>query len=211
MKKILSLTLLLILFSFSSEKLVSNSKYVIAVMDFKDATGDPSYEYLKIAAAELFSTNLALANKVTILDRDRVKNILKEKGLEMSGITEGNLLEVGKLLSAKQILSGTIIKMGRQIRIDARLTEVKSGKIIAAGKKRCADKDSIIDGVDYLSEDIISKLTGKKLFRENTNTIVSIPGHKYVNLEILPQNKYFHKGDRGRFFCPCRFCGKKDS
>jgi len=209
MKKLIPVALLLVFFSFSNSRLVSNPNYVIAIMDFKDASGDPSYEYLKIAAAELFSTNLALSSKVTILDRDRVKNILKQHGLVMSGIAEGNLQKVGKLLSARQILSGAIVKAGSQIRIDARLTEVKSGKVIAAGKKRCADKDSIIDGIDYLSSDIISKLTGEKLFRDTGNPVISVPGHRYVNVEVTPQNKYFLKGSRGSFFVRTGFIAKK--
>ncbi len=210
MKRMHLLTLFFLIVGLPVSDTNSESKFVIAVLDFKEATGDYSYHYLRVAVPEIFATNLAQATGITVLERDRVKKILKEAGLIMAGITKGNEKKIGRLLAAKQLLSGTIIKTGKQLRLDVRLTEVKTGKILAADKRRCTDIDDIIDAVDILSEKIVKRITGKKiLFAKDIERSQPRIKGDLIDMEILAQNTYYRSRSEEPFFVRVGFYAKK--
>jgi Ca-activated chloride channel family protein len=210
MKKIYVLIILFLIAGLLASHTNSAPKFVIAVLDFKEATGDASYRYLKVAVPEIFATNLAQATGITILERDRVKKILKEAGLIMAGIAKGDEKKIGKLLAAKQLLSGTIIKAGRQLRLDVRLIDVTTGKILAADKRRCKDMDDIIDAVDILSEKIVERITGKRIVfaKDIERNQPKIRGD-LIEMEMLTQNTYHRSNSREPFFVRVGFYAKK--
>ncbi len=196
--KILIPVFILLLFSLFSGGTYSQSQYVIAVIDFKNSTGESKNDYLKEAVPEILATNLARSDRITVLERDRVRKILKESGLIMSGVTEGDLSKIGKLLSAKQLVSGSIIRTGANFRIDVRITDTGSGKILAAEKKRCGTVDEIIDAVDILSVRLVKAITGTSLTLvepEPGNESDIIKGN-YIDLEVMQQNRYYSSGEK---------------
>ncbi len=211
MKRKISLLAVMLITAMSISHINSKPRYVIAVLDFREATGSAAYKYLQIAVPEIFATNLAQAAEITVLERDRVKKILKEAGLIMAGVTEGNEKKIGKLLAAKQLLSGTIIKAGTQLRIDVRLTDVGTGRILIADKRRCRDMDEIIDAVDLLSEKIVEKVTGKKIvFSKDIEPAIPprIAG-ELVEMELLSQNTYCKANSEDPFFLRVGFYAKE--
>jgi Ca-activated chloride channel family protein len=210
MKRIYLVALLFLIAGLQISDTNSEPKFVIAVLDFKEATGDYSYRYLRVAVPEIFATNLAQATGITVLERDRVKKILKEAGLIMAGITKGDEKKIGRLLAAKQLLCGTIVKTGTQLRLDVRLTEVKTGKILAADKRRCTDIDDIIDAVDILSEKIVEKITGNKILfaKDIERSQPKIKGD-LIDMEILAQNSYYRSHSEEPFFVRVGFYAKK--
>ena len=105
MKKVISAISMVILILFCTgminNDLLAKPKFTIAVLDFKVSTGSTGFSYLKVAIPEMFATNLAQVPELTILERDRVKKILRENKLVLTGITKGNLTN-----SADQSSSG---------------------------------------------------------------------------------------------------------
>ena len=63
----------------------------------------------------------------TIIERSQVGSILQEQGLQKTGCTDVTCaVEAGRLLSARKILIGSVMKIGSTIII--------SGRIVDAGK-----------------------------------------------------------------------------
>jgi Ca-activated chloride channel homolog len=190
--------LILLLSSFFPSGTHSQSQYVVAVIDFTNSTGESKNDYLREAVPEILATNLAQSDKITVLERDRVKKILKESGLIMSGVTEGDLSKIGKLLSAKQLVSGSIIKIGANFRIDVRVTDTGSGKIVSADNRRCRTADEIIDAVDILSMRLVKAITGRSISLVESKPVSEsdiIKGN-YIDLEVMQQNRYYTSGER---------------
>ncbi len=190
--------IILLILSLLSGDIHSQDPYVLAVIDFRNSTGESKNDYLGEAVPEILATNLARSDKITVLERNRVKKVLKESGLIMSGVTEGDLSKIGKLLSAKQLVSGSIIKIGKNFRIDVRVTDTGSGKIVAAEKKRCGTADEIIDAVDLLSIRLIKAITGKTitLVESEPDSESDVIKGDYIDLEVLQQNSYYTAGER---------------
>lgn len=196
---------------FFTPQLKSQEKMVVAMLDFKNVTGEINYNYLQSAIPEMLATNLSMSDGITVLERERIEKILKESGLVMAGITEGDVDKIGKLLSAKQILSGSIVKTGKNIRIDARLTEVSSGKVVAAAKKECKNNDEIIDAVDQLSETIVTKITGTAIrFGNDIDRNIKLgSGAESVKTELTNQNLYYLSGSGVPFHVRAGFIARE--
>jgi len=172
----------------------SQKKTVLAIIDFKNSTGELSYNYLQSAIPDMFATNLSQSTDITVLERERVEKTLKEAELALAGITEGKETKIGKLLSAEALVSGSLIKAGRVLRIDVRLFDVVSGKILASDTKQCSNADEIINSVDNLSESILLKITGKKISFTKDIDVKAATAYSSdapVNIELLQENSFY--------------------
>ena len=75
-----------------------------------------------------FSYELSRANKFTITEREMMSNILEEQEFQLSGCTDVSCaVKLGKILSARKILVGSVIKRGRGLVISGRIVDVEKG------------------------------------------------------------------------------------
>ncbi len=76
---------------------------------------------------------IALKNsgKFTVIERNLMDKLLNEQKFQQSGCTEsGCMAEVGELLSVRQIVGGSVSKMGKQFTVEAKLVDVETGEIL---------------------------------------------------------------------------------
>lgn len=70
-------------------------------------------------------------NTFTLLEREKMEEILKEQAFQMSGcISSECLIDAGKLLNVELILSGSISKVTDFYMIDLRIIDVENGEIV---------------------------------------------------------------------------------
>ena len=128
----------------------------VAVMDFQNHTRRADLVYLEKAIPEIMVTDLSLCDKIILVERARLQEILDEMQLALSGIIDDDqVVEIGRMAGANAILVGSIVAGGDVYRLDARLVDVASGEVILAEKKDWLSDDEIIRGVDELAEQII--------------------------------------------------------
>lgn len=172
LRKSLSWPLILVLlfcetvFPFS----LLDDKIVIAVVDFRNTGNDESYDYLENTIPEAIITYLAKAGNVEIVERSRLKDALKEMELGMSGILdEQTAVEVGKAVGANAILVGSFVSIGDVIRINARLIDVKTSRIIKAEIVQGGVGKEIFNLMDEMASSIEAQLIGE------TEEVAQIP------------------------------------
>jgi len=120
----------------------NGSKEMIAVMDFgaKDVS-----QSVALSVSELIRTELINTGKFTVIERSNMKEILKEQGLQQTGCTDASCaVKIGKLLSAKKILVGTIMKLGSKLIISGRIVNVETG----IGENAASGKANSLDQLD---------------------------------------------------------------
>jgi TolB-like protein len=121
------------------------TRMTIAVVDFSNTKKDSELEYLVKGIPESIITYLGKRGEVHIVERSRLESALDEMKLGMSGIVdEQTAVEVGKAVGADAVMVGSFLQIGDRIRINARLLDVGTGKIIAA--------EHILGGVDEIFE-----------------------------------------------------------
>ncbi len=114
----------------------AQDKPPVAVMSLK-AEGVSESESRIVTARlriELFKTD-----KFSIVERERMDDILQEQGFQLSGCTSDEcILEAGKLLGVKMIVAGEIGKMGDLYTLSIRLIDVQTGKLLRVASEDCA-------------------------------------------------------------------------
>ena len=101
----------------------------IAVMDF-DGFGISQVE--AIALSNRLRNELFRLGAFEVVDRGMMENILREQNFQMTGCTSNEcLVEVGRLLGAKQMMGGSISKVGNTFSVSARLVDVGTGRLLA--------------------------------------------------------------------------------
>ena len=97
----------------------------VAVLDF-DARGLPTYEVETLT--ERLRSEIANTGSAILVDRQSMFEIMDEQGFEFSGCTSDECVaEVGVLLGAQYMISGSVSKLGDSYTLDAKMVSVTTG------------------------------------------------------------------------------------
>ncbi len=103
------------------------SSDVIAVADFMGKPVEIGQEI-----AETLGTDLAKSDRITLVERAQLGQALRELRLQSTGLTEPSQAKrVGKLIGADAIIVGSFYVRGELIVINARVVDVRTGKVMA--------------------------------------------------------------------------------
>jgi len=128
----------------------------LAILGFENKTGEDSLDWLQTGLPEILVTDLAQAQTLSIISRDRVIDCLKaDEETTNAGFSHPECLAAAKSLGAIHALSGTYYRLGTDYRIDARLEELESGKIVFTEKVVGTDWFALVDS---LTEKIANSL-----------------------------------------------------
>jgi TolB-like protein len=124
-KKNYTMAVLICLLSVSSPNAQNASLPAVAILDF-ESKGLPNYEVETLT--ERLRSEAANTNAIRLIDRKMLETILNEQGLQQSGCTTDECAaEVGQLLGAQFMISGSIGKLGSIYTIDAKMVSVTTG------------------------------------------------------------------------------------
>ncbi len=91
--------------------LAKDAKPTIAVMDFKNKTGHGGWE-LGSGAADMLTTQLFKIRKFSVVERDKLKSVMKEQNIGATGLVDSKAAEIGKLIGAQYIVVGSVTEYG---------------------------------------------------------------------------------------------------
>ncbi len=168
-----------LLFIFFTTNIFAQKKINIAVMDLTGEGISPSDT--RIITSRL-RTDLFNTKKFTVVERERMKDILDEQGFQLSGCTSNECaVEAGRLLGVKQIVSGVIGKLGSLFTITIRLIDIETGKIVETATEdcKCDIEEVLLTSVKNVAE----KLAGER--NRDTNTSLNKRNNKSNNYEII--------------------------
>ncbi len=115
-----------------------NPGKTVAVLAFKHS--DPKASAEITGVQDRLTEQLVAAGTVTVIERDRIEQVLREHQIDQSGVTEKT--RIGQLLQADFLLTGTITPAKRgKLDISARLVEVTTSKIVATARATAARSD----------------------------------------------------------------------
>ena len=148
---------ILLLLIYINISIAQDNRPSVAVLDF-DAKGIPIYEAETLT--ERLRSEIANTNAVRLTDRKLLEKILQEQGLQQSGCTTDECAaEVGQLLGAQFIISGSIGKLGSSFTIDTKMVSVTTG---AAERAKTATYSGEIVGLITEMEILAWEIVGLK-------------------------------------------------
>lgn len=128
----------------------SGKKIPIVVMDFETSVPGHGWRVGK-GASDMLITALVKTKKYRVYERNRLKSIMKEQKLQMSGAVDmSTAVQIGKLVGAKYIITGAVTEYGvaksgahggglfnlgkqrYETTVDVRAVNVQTGEIVFA-------------------------------------------------------------------------------
>jgi len=134
--------LLFSLFSCATAPVTEERGGGVAVWDLDDLSpgvGRTNYgELLSNQVIEVFKSK----GKYSVVERMRLLRVLEELRLGSSSLVDDSTrLRVGKLIGAQRMVFGGYLIIGDQMRIDLRMVDVESGRVVKAVQKTSLSGD----------------------------------------------------------------------
>jgi len=129
-------TLLLAVFSLNEVALpftFQEGKTVIAIVDFRNTSQNARLDYLEQTIPEAISTTMARSGRLEIVERSRLEAAMREMEMSMLGVVdEATAAELGLAVGATTIMVGSFVSISGFIRINARLIDVQTARVLTA-------------------------------------------------------------------------------
>ncbi|MEW5977182.1 MAG: protein kinase [Acidobacteriota bacterium] len=152
----------------------------VAVVEIENLSQDPSIEWLNRGVAELLTTNLAQAQDLDVISTERIRGLIRRRSAEGGRLPAGEAQEVAREARADLFVSGALLKVGSRLRLDLRVQETHSGKVLIAEKVEGANAQAVFGMVDQTTIDILGRLMpGEELTKPNVAASLT------ANLEAL--------------------------
>ena len=176
LRKIIAITLANILL-FSNLTALNTKNETIAVFDF---IGNDINSNTARTLSDRLRIELVKYNFINVLERNRIDAILEEQAIQMSGCVDECLVEVGKLLGATFIITGSIGKVGDYYTINARKINATTGKLENAFgyDSKLGIESLLVNGMNEVAYQIVY---GEKL----SNTLQVIPKEPIDPVELM--------------------------
>lgn len=151
----------------------------IAVLEL-EAGGISAYEAQVLSnrlRTELFKTE-----KYTVLERDKMDEILVEQGFQLSGCTTNDcVVEAGKLIGVEKMIAGNIAKIDNLFTIDIRLIDVETGKVLKTATEdcECALKDVLTNSIRNVARSISGLKTDEQVLTVKKYLSVNTKDYKH--------------------------------
>jgi DNA-binding winged helix-turn-helix (wHTH) protein/Tfp pilus assembly protein PilF len=118
----------------------------VAVLDFVNVTGDPTFAWLATGIAETVTADLRALGRFRVIDRSRV--------IDASRRTNGELVDMADDLRASLFVLGSFQRTDERIRITARLVDVVAGDALTDVKV-----DGLLSEIFVLQDQIVDRFS----------------------------------------------------
>jgi len=126
---------------FAATCLSQEEKPRIAVLDFPSIGCDSS---LGLAASEILRTELGGRGRYRIIERAQLVRVMEEQSLQISGVAdEQAVVEIGKLLGAKMVVVGSLVRTGKTFTLNSRFIDVETAEVKKSQNIRGNSEDEI--------------------------------------------------------------------
>ena len=131
---------------------VSSDKPSLAVLYFRNGSGDASLDHWKETLCDYLITDLSQSKYIHILNFSQIVSILEKHNLlDSTRYSEEDLKSVAASGGASHILTGSFSKAGESFRIDYSLHRLAEGDGVASDRVEGEGEDSIFSMVDELT------------------------------------------------------------
>ena len=137
----------------------TNSRRAMAVIEIENLIQDPSLQWLGDGVVDLLTTDLAQARNLEVISSERVRSLISREVKPGESLPASHAQRVAQKAGADVFVSGGLLKMGHGFRLDLRVQDTATGKVLLADKVEGDSPQAIFSMIDQATEHIVSKLT----------------------------------------------------
>lgn len=147
--------------SFTSRPAAPGTGKALAVVQIENLSQDRSLEWLDRGVVELLTTNLAQSGTLQVISTERVRGLISRKADGEGRLPPDGAREVAEEARADMFLSGALLRVGERLRLDLRVQETATGKVLFADKVEGENAQAVFAMVDQATAGILEKLVGE--------------------------------------------------
>jgi serine/threonine protein kinase/lipopolysaccharide biosynthesis regulator YciM len=131
----------------------------LAIVPFRNASGDAAEDWLGASIADMLSTDVGQSARLHTVSQDQLHQVLSDLRIAPNSTMEpATLKRLGEFSSADTLVWGQYSKVGNQIRIDANVQDLKRDRTVPI-KIDAVDEKDIPAAVDRLAASIRNNLS----------------------------------------------------
>ncbi len=193
----------------SNEVIPFNNRFKVAILPVQSQLTDEDKKKKENLAEQAFTTELMEEQRVRLIERGRIDQLLKEHALIQQGlIDEKNAAKIGKMAGADAVLISELFveidealskvpmveykKVRIVVRISARIIDVETGEILAAASDYKASEEDLGVTISPQREggETYGQFSTKKINEKTHNLIVAAADHVADDLsDMMPSKK----------------------
>ena len=132
-----------------------STKPSVAVLYFDNTTGDKELEWMRTGITEMVVTDLSQSQDIEVVGTDRLYDIMAQlKRADDKVLSPDVIREVAQRTGVDSVIVGSYVKSGDAIRINLRLQEAKTGRIVTSERVEGPNASSLFAMIDDLSRRI---------------------------------------------------------
>jgi eukaryotic-like serine/threonine-protein kinase len=137
---------------------VAGPQVSLAILPFRNASGDASLDWLGPSLADMLSTDVGQSASLRTVSQDRLHQVISDLRISPNAsIDPTTLRSLAEFSSADTLVSGQYARFGGQIRIDATLQDLKHDRVVPI-KLDAVDEKDIPGAVDRMATSIRNNL-----------------------------------------------------
>jgi serine/threonine-protein kinase len=125
----------------------------VAILAFDNPTGNASVDWLTNGIPDMLSIGLAQTSGLDVVSSRRTSELLREAGQPEKIVDRAQAFDVIRRAGAGAVVAGAVYQTGEDFRVDVRLEDLATSRLIAAASLRGAD-------VFALADDLVGQLRG---------------------------------------------------
>ena len=130
----------------------------LAILPFRNASGDPNLDWLGSSVADMLSTDVGQSARLRTVSPNNLHQIFTDLQISSTTVLDPTTIRrVADFSNADRVVWGQYAKFGDQIRIDATLQDIKNGSAVPLKIDVPSEKE-IPGAIDRLAESIRQKL-----------------------------------------------------
>jgi len=146
------------LFSPPAKKVASGPALSLAILPLRNASGDPSLNWLGSSFADMLSTDIGQSAQLRTVSPTSLHQIFTDLRISSDTVLDpATIHRVADFSSAERVVWGQYAKFGDKIRIDATLEDIKNDRSVPLKIEIPSEKE-IPGAIDQLAESIRQKL-----------------------------------------------------
>ena len=129
----------------------------VVVQPFTNASGDRDFIALGEGFADLLAATLATYDKIQVVEREHLHNVVRELGYQLSGLQENDVKKIGNLLQANRLIKGGFVYVGGKLHINVHVFDIETTQLLASLAREGELKD-VHQLASSLAEELAFKL-----------------------------------------------------
>jgi eukaryotic-like serine/threonine-protein kinase len=130
----------------------------LAVVEIENLSDDRSLDWLGNGVVELLTSDLAQSKSLAVISSERIRALVRQRMKGEERLPPSEAQEVAKDAQADLFASGALLKLGQGLRLDFRVQDTATGRVLFADKVEAENAQAVFATVDKATADILARL-----------------------------------------------------